>query len=340
LLAATTLAAIGAAFWGHYVEPYRRERKVAELVERLGGTVTTETSGPEWLQRIMGPENTRVVTGISLRSEEKWSRAISAAPWRRRMLSVQDIALLRTAVHARSLDLGRWLVTDYDLGQLLSLEAMEHLDLAYTSITDAGARRLPALRNLRSLRLQGTRITDASLAALARVQKLEVLVLHGTRVTRAGIEAMPRVRPFEIHCLQVRFVRIISDADCPGYLRDEKERSPCPCEVCEFSFENIGTEDATFNNGGSRWGLHRALVFQMQQEGISLRELGNGADSDYGWYLRPGRRTLQQEVVSFQPNEKPRQWGPFLATWPWERLPASEPVLCDLPLLLTTSPGE
>ncbi len=55
LIAATLVAGLLVA-WRAYVEPYRRQREVMELIEELGGSCKTEPGGPSWLRELFGDD--------------------------------------------------------------------------------------------------------------------------------------------------------------------------------------------------------------------------------------------------------------------------------------------
>ncbi len=83
--------------------------------------------------------------------------------------------------------LGHSRVTDDGMIHLGRLTQLEGLWLEGTRVGDAGIARLRGLAKLRSLLLWGTRVTDAGLANVQTLTQLEGLMLGGTRVTDKGL---------------------------------------------------------------------------------------------------------------------------------------------------------
>jgi hypothetical protein len=202
LLVVFTLLCIAMFLWGKYVEPYRRQRQLADYFEQMGAEVTLEAAGPEWLRRMVGSRNVSVATSIILSIDDE---SAGNAVVSRRSLSTHEVRLLASAVHLRTLELGRCEITDTDLSKLRGLKSLETLDLAYTPVTDAGMSHLAAFPKLRNLRLQGTSVSDAGMAPLQTLSQLECVVLNGTHVTPRGVGVVAQgEKPPLVQCLQVR----------------------------------------------------------------------------------------------------------------------------------------
>jgi hypothetical protein len=203
LLALTALVAVVFGAWRAYVEPYRREARVAAHVQSLGGRVTMEPAGPKWLRWLMGDERCRAVTAIDL------SPYVTGGTGSVASTDVGDVALtrLRGLRHLRSLDLSETDVTDEGLARLAQLKTLEELLLAETKVTDAGVATLCELKSLRWLSLQHGKITDASLDHLAELPNLEVACLHQTQVTADGLRRLSVSRPkLYIQCCSIAVV--------------------------------------------------------------------------------------------------------------------------------------
>jgi hypothetical protein len=216
VVAAFVLALGIAAAWKEYVQPYQHERQLEALVVQLGGIVSTEAVGPEWLQNVWGPGKTNAVTRIDLVPElspfELWKE------WPERRLTSLMLYRMGRARALQSLDLQYTQFAEDDLKWLGSSHTLEQLDLAHTSVTDYGVEHLAGLSNLRSLRLQGTAVTDASLHTLAALPNLRLLVLHQTGVTSEGIDEFRGKRAdVKVACIDVQLVGLQPEAMAEGW---------------------------------------------------------------------------------------------------------------------------
>lgn len=135
LLIVIVMAALVSAAWAKYVEPYRRERQLERMVTALGGSVSTEAAGPEWLQLIVGPGSTSVVTTISLSPS---TASVGWNGWTDLRPDAELLDRIACTQRLRSLELAHRQLEDDDLVRLMPLQSLEKLDLSYCSITDAG----------------------------------------------------------------------------------------------------------------------------------------------------------------------------------------------------------
>jgi hypothetical protein len=200
------IAGIGLSIWPRY----QRECQVMQMVKSWGGTVETETGGPQWLRRLVGEDRvsdfkileqvsaiflprTRITDAdvIHLSGLQNLQRLILDGT------AVTDAGLVHLREHAnlKEFGLAHTHVTDASLSRLSGLTNLKNLDLRYTSVTDSGLAPLKNLRNLWQLSLLGTAITDAGLTHLSGMKNLRWLDLHRTAVTRSGREELRRALP-------------------------------------------------------------------------------------------------------------------------------------------------
>jgi hypothetical protein len=233
LLVAATLAGLAMTAWMRFVEPFRQERQLAIMVAELGGRVSTEATGPDWLQSWLPKGCTNVVTGISLSPPVDVSGLFLI--WRSPPIT-NDLMQRIGATHGlRTLDLGHCRLSDDVAPWLARLRTVEKLDLAYTDLTDHGAKHLQDVPGLRCVRLDGTQITDSSLDILATLPDLELLTLNQTRVTSAALEAFRATRPtVELTCVTIEFHDLVSIS--------ESDRRLVKSEWGHFLAVNLGNK--------------------------------------------------------------------------------------------------
>jgi Leucine-rich repeat (LRR) protein len=134
--------------------PYHREQQVGQMIERWGGNVTgTETSAPDWLQRLVGIGR--------LNSVKVFDRIISVQ-LSRSTITDEDLVQLRHLKNLRNLSLENTGVTDAGLPQLSKLQTLQILSLVHTQVTDGGLPNFTGMMNLRKLYLDGTWATETS----------------------------------------------------------------------------------------------------------------------------------------------------------------------------------
>jgi len=155
-----------------------RQRTAIAEIEKLGGVVSLQNGGPDWLRRIVGNETMRFFDGVYL---VNLSKTLATDP---------DLESLQAMSEVERLNLANVPVTDSGLACLKGLTDLAALDLSGTNVTDTGLIHLRELTRLRYLYLTGTRVTDAGLRHLMRLQNLRQLSVGGTNVTDAGIAAL------------------------------------------------------------------------------------------------------------------------------------------------------
>ncbi len=161
---------------------HRQQTAIAEI-ERLGGVVSLQNGGPDWLRRIVGNKTMRFFDGVYL------------VNLRETQATDSDLATLQAMTEIERLNLAGVPVTDTGLAHLKGLTDLAALDLSGTNVTDAGLIHLTRLTRLRYLYLGGTRVTDAGLRHLDGLNNLRQLSVDETNVTDAGIEALKRKLP-------------------------------------------------------------------------------------------------------------------------------------------------
>jgi internalin A len=158
---------------------YRQQTAIAEI-ERLGGVVSLQNGGPDWLRRIVGNKIMRFFDGVYLINLRE-TRATDS-----------DLAILQAMIEIERLNLANLPVTDTGLAQLKGLTHLAALDLSGTKVTDTGLIHLKELTHLQFLYLRDTRITDAGLRRLIGLSDLRELFVDGTNVTDAGVADLNR----------------------------------------------------------------------------------------------------------------------------------------------------
>jgi hypothetical protein len=117
----------------------RPEELVADEVQRAGGTVRRDGSGPR-----------APIVGITVPNGKATDYGVRRLP------------LIKTL---REVNVSGADVTDDSMKALAQLPELEELSLLDCSITDAGLKELEALPKLKSLVLCGTKVTDEGVAA-------------------------------------------------------------------------------------------------------------------------------------------------------------------------------
>jgi Leucine-rich repeat (LRR) protein len=161
--------------------PACRQWMASREVERLGGTVSIEPTGPNWLYALTGGRKTMLFEkAVGLSKLETLSLEDTA-------VTDAGLAHLAALTNLTSVSLGNSRVTDLGLAHFNGLTKLAALRLNDTQVTDAGLAQLEGLTRLNRLELSNSRVTDAGLAHLAALTKLEILRLDGTHITDAGL---------------------------------------------------------------------------------------------------------------------------------------------------------
>lgn len=171
LLVLMLFCCVGFELWNVYVEPYRRQARLAAQITDLGGMVDTQGVNT-WWGSLLGRKyacHLLEVGFLQPPTHHNWLVRLADAP------------------HLRTLYLENVPIGDAGLAPLDNLHELELLGLAECGVTDAGLMHLQKLTRLKNLQLKGCRITDAGIAALEHLTELDRLDLTGTQVTDAGI---------------------------------------------------------------------------------------------------------------------------------------------------------
>ena len=176
------VGSVGLSIW----LPWHREQQVIQKIEEWGGQVTTKTSYPEWLRRLVGEDR--------LKDSRLYVRAVTVQLSGREITDAK-IAQLSGLTRLRGIDLRITAVTDSGLAHLSGLKNLKYLILDQTAVTDNGLTHLNRLPNLRTLTLVRTAVTDNGLIHLSRLTNLRRLHLGRTTVTDKGVEELQKVSP-------------------------------------------------------------------------------------------------------------------------------------------------
>jgi len=144
--------------------PYHREQQIAETIKSWGGIVDQETSGPEWLRRLVGDDR--------MKKCKVFDRVV--------------VVLLEGPT-----------VTDPDIAQLSRMTNLNRVSLHGTALTDAGLIHLSGMRKLEELSISYTAVTDSGLAHLRGCTNLKLLRIGATGVTEKGNAELKKSLP---HC--------------------------------------------------------------------------------------------------------------------------------------------
>lgn len=195
LMVLTLLCCVGLALWTIYVEPYRRQQRLAARIVGLKGEVGTEAVPTFW-SRLFGEEffvNIVRITAEKMPVDDEWMVNLRDTPMLRHLyvpkadISDSGLAHLARLEHLQGLDVGGTRISDAGLAAVQGLHRLQHLGVRNTRVSDAGLALLVNLHRLKGLELASCPITDAGLAHLAALADLEHLDLRDTGVTDAGI---------------------------------------------------------------------------------------------------------------------------------------------------------
>lgn len=171
----------------------QQEKAIEDLERRFGGV----TWGGGW------------IVALHLKNEEVTDddlRVIESLP-HLRSLTLSDTpvtdATLRSAAQTtdlRALYLSRTAVTDDGLKHIANLRRLDNLWLHGTDVTDEGVASLRNLTKMGYLDLGNTGVTDACLQDLVEMTELYYLHVPGTQVTEEGLRwltsRLPRLRAY------------------------------------------------------------------------------------------------------------------------------------------------
>jgi len=204
--------------WATIVFPHLREKRIAQRIESLGGTVEWEDRGPVWIPEpicdrirvfwtITKIEINDLTTPPELFSEFGALHSLRHLQLLRgQQITDTELKHLKRLTNLQSLILDETRITDAGLVHLNGLTKLEFLSLDDTRITDAGLMHLRGLTKLQFLSLWNAQITDTGLAHLNGMNNLEILVLKGARVSGNGLEhlkALVNLRDLDLRCTHV-----------------------------------------------------------------------------------------------------------------------------------------
>ena len=148
------------------------ERRAADWVLKIGGSLQTRTSTPE--QKILS--DPADLPGGSI-------ECVSVAFMNNPRVTNEGLQNLSGLRNLQELRLVGTPVTDEGLKHLKGLPKLTYLNLDGTQVGDAGIAHLAGLTNLRHLSLQNTQVTGRAFPEMIAFQHLDILVLTGTSIT-------------------------------------------------------------------------------------------------------------------------------------------------------------
>jgi hypothetical protein len=189
--------------------PIYRQQIAIRAIERMGGTVLTLPSGPEWLRRWIGDERMKPLDKVSCVGFEGQHLTGEAFRHVACLTNLRSLDLAGTQITGealchlkglklRTLTLREAYVTNSELDQLSGISSLTQLDLSGTNVTDDGLEYLKGLTNLQILGLSNTKITDAGLEHLQDLTSLMFLHLYSTKVTDTGLAYLKRLKKLNV----------------------------------------------------------------------------------------------------------------------------------------------
>jgi hypothetical protein len=173
LAVATPVAALyGVLYW-------RSQRSDIAFVERLGGTVDTESDLPANL-RYLPPQ-------IRLLPFEKLFVHAEIVVWRGQPIEDGQLERLKNLPQLNEIHIDNAPLTGTGFAPLANLGHLENLYMPGSAIDDSGMACIGTLRHLKQLELSGTAVTDAGIDHLKSLPMLETLWLARTRVSDVGL---------------------------------------------------------------------------------------------------------------------------------------------------------
>jgi hypothetical protein len=163
--------------------PIYRQHLAIREIKRLGGTVVTRPTGPQWLRDRVSKERMQLfddVVGVHFGGTNATDTTLS---------------LVGGLTRLERLFLDNTQVSDAGLAHLKGLTRLQLLSLDGTQVTDSGLVHVAGLTALQQLWLGDTRVTDAGLVPLRGLPNLQGLSLTNTPVTNAGVVGLQRALP-------------------------------------------------------------------------------------------------------------------------------------------------
>jgi serine/threonine protein kinase len=166
------------------VDP-EEDRRVADLVLKLGGKVRLELGNSSLSEEISDPDGmpTKAVRlrAVILRDQPNLTSA--------------HLQTIGKAKNLQAVDLSGSKVTDKGAEYLGGLTALQNLRLTSTSVTDLGLEFLKDLKDLRALSLYGTTISPKGLGFLDGLKKLKRLWLCNLQVPEEDVKGLEKRLP-------------------------------------------------------------------------------------------------------------------------------------------------
>ena len=175
--------------------PYHREQIVTREIERLGGEVYTNWSGPEWVWD--GPEWLQKIVGDGWLS---WFDRVVYVDLAETAINDEGLKYLnkhlKGLMRLIGLRLNDTQVGDDGLKHLISgLTNLRQLNVSNTLVSDKGLKHLNGLTNPHILLLENTQISDGGLKHLCGLKTLSLLSLENTQVTKEGVIELQKALP-------------------------------------------------------------------------------------------------------------------------------------------------
>ena len=153
LLIAILLLSLPLSWFAVRMEEARRQREAVEEIERLGGGVCfdhTGPSAPDWMRKCLGDDLFRDVIVVHFETPLPWESTEANDAWLERLTVLTDLRVLTLYDD----------VSDAGLEHLKGLSALEELSVGSVEITDVGLMHLTGLAKLQLVQLHCTQVTD------------------------------------------------------------------------------------------------------------------------------------------------------------------------------------
>jgi len=155
-------------------------------IQNFGGSVATETGGPQWLRWLVGEDR--------LKKVKVFERVEIVALGSKEITDV-EIAHLSELTNLRFLQINHTQETDVFLLSGSPEQAVQELPLRWKLKVVEVLPRLSKLTSLRDLTLRGTGVRDADLVHLHGLTNLKSIFFYETAVTASGREKLQKSLP-------------------------------------------------------------------------------------------------------------------------------------------------
>lgn len=190
-LAILLLLGVGSALWIG-IPAYRQYVAIREI-KRVGGQISFDRSGPDWLRELVGDDFMHCIDDVEHVHFRPDKTNYDRDP--RGLYGGSELPYTNGPT-----------IDDSTLGCIVKIPHVKSLCLRWANVTDAGMKHISQLRDLRHLRLEGTQVSDASGKLFSQLSSLESLDVRKSKLTEAGLMHLKTLTKFEhldLDCTQI-----------------------------------------------------------------------------------------------------------------------------------------